>query len=233
MRPENSLSAIAAALAAGFPIEIDVQCTADDRALVFHDHDLGRMTGCAGEVCKTTSQDIRHLRLGDSNEAAPLLEDVLAMVQGQVVLLVEIKNSGRPGPLEKTVGRLLADYNGPIAIQSFNTLTLNWFANHHPSLLRGHLSCTYDTDRKMTGWQKFLLKNYAGIWLSRPHFIAYNFRDLPMLVPTLLRRLFRLPLLGWTARTAEEYQTARQRTDNVIFEGFLPSAGVSETPAGS
>lgn len=227
------MSAIAAALAAGFPIEIDVQCTADNQALVFHDSGLERMTGFSGVVCQTSSQQTGKLHLGNSTEAPPLLEDVLDLVQGQVGLLVEIKNSGRSGSLEKTVGRILADYNGPLAIQSFNTLTLNWFAKHYPSLLRGHLSCTFDTDRTMTGWQKFLLKNYAGIGLSRPHFIAYNFRDLPMLVPTLLRRVFRLPLLGWTARTAEEYHTARQRTDNVIFEGFLPSAGVSETPAGS
>jgi len=221
-RPENSLAAIEAALAAGYPVEIDVQVTADNKAAVFHDYYLKRMTGQEGGMQHLPSSRLAEMRLADTSESIPLLEDVLDLVAGRETLLVEIKNPAGPGALEATVDKLLRPYQGPIAIQSFNTLTLNWFARHSPTLLRGHLSCSYDTDQRLAGWQKILLRHYAGIWLSRPHFIAHNFRDLPEVVPTILRRVFRLPLLGWTARTASEYQSARERTDNVIFEGFRP-----------
>ncbi len=47
-RPENSPAAIRAAIEAGYGIEMDVQLTADDRAMVFHDYDLERLTAREG-----------------------------------------------------------------------------------------------------------------------------------------------------------------------------------------
>ena len=47
-RPENSLAAIKAARTRGFGIEIDVQLSADDHAMVFHDYQMDRLTGEAG-----------------------------------------------------------------------------------------------------------------------------------------------------------------------------------------
>ena len=47
-RPENGPSAIAAAIAAGYGIEIDLQLSADGEALVFHDYELDRLTGATG-----------------------------------------------------------------------------------------------------------------------------------------------------------------------------------------
>ncbi|MCB1330289.1 MAG: phosphodiesterase, partial [Maritimibacter sp.] len=48
--PENSLSAVRAAVAAGYGIEIDVQPSADEVAMVFHDYDLDRLTETTGPV---------------------------------------------------------------------------------------------------------------------------------------------------------------------------------------
>ena len=42
-RPENSRAAVRAAIAAGYGIEIDVQCSADGVAMVFHDYGLKRL----------------------------------------------------------------------------------------------------------------------------------------------------------------------------------------------
>ena len=54
-RPENSLPAIAAAVKAGYPVEIDVQVTADGRAVVFHDWNLQRLTGRDARVAEVTN----------------------------------------------------------------------------------------------------------------------------------------------------------------------------------
>ena len=43
-RPENSISAIKAAIAAGYGIEIDVQPSGDGQVMVFHDETLDRLT---------------------------------------------------------------------------------------------------------------------------------------------------------------------------------------------
>ena len=45
---ENSPTAFALAIAAGVGIECDIQRSADNRAMVFHDWDLPRLTGGEG-----------------------------------------------------------------------------------------------------------------------------------------------------------------------------------------
>ena len=63
IRPENSLVAIDEAVQRGFPVEIDVQTSADGRAIVFHDWNLHRLTGFDGRVKLTNSAEIAKLRL--------------------------------------------------------------------------------------------------------------------------------------------------------------------------
>ena len=48
--PENSRAAVRAAIAGNYGIEIDLQMSADGQAMVFHDYDLGRLTGLVGPV---------------------------------------------------------------------------------------------------------------------------------------------------------------------------------------
>ena len=43
--PENSKAAYLAAIASGYPIEMNVQLTADEQLVCFHDDNLKRMTG--------------------------------------------------------------------------------------------------------------------------------------------------------------------------------------------
>src|SRR5262245_2012456 len=57
---------------------------------------------------------------------------------------------------------------------------------------------------------------------TRPQFIAYSVKDLPAAVPWLARKAFRLPLLTWTVRSAEDRQHAKHYADQMIFEGFRP-----------
>ena len=49
-RPENSRAAARAAVQAGYGIEVDVQLSADDQAMVFHDYALDRLTLATGPV---------------------------------------------------------------------------------------------------------------------------------------------------------------------------------------
>ena len=43
--PENSMPAFERAVLCGYPIELDVQVTKDNKIVVFHDYTLGRMCG--------------------------------------------------------------------------------------------------------------------------------------------------------------------------------------------
>lgn len=220
-RPENSLTAIAAAIDAGFPVEIDAQVTADGRAVVFHDWNLQRLTGTDAKVVHISSSDLAKLRLEGTDEKIPLLEEALELVNGRQAILLEIKNRRYPTALEPVVSKILRSYKGPIGIQSFNPYTLGWFRLRHPGIPRGQLSCSFDTD-DMTGWKKIVLEHYGMNWLTAPQFIAHHWVRLPGKMPAFLRRFLHLPLLAWTIRSPEEYAAAMKLADNVVFERFVP-----------
>ncbi|HEY5741963.1 MAG TPA: glycerophosphodiester phosphodiesterase family protein [Terrimicrobiaceae bacterium] len=223
-RPENSLSAIEAAIEGGFPIEIDVQPSADGRVIVFHDWDLYRMTGQGSRVSKTAAAEIARLQLFDTSERIPFLEDVLDLVRGRQPLIVELKNRRRPGLLEPAVSKILRNYQGLVAVHSFNPFSLGWFRQNHPGLCRGQISCSFDTD-DMARWKKMILAHYGMNWMSRPHFISHHWKQLPAIIPIFLRHLMRVPLLTWTVRSSTEQLTALRYADNVFFESYLPSKG--------
>lgn len=81
-RPENSRAAIRAAIDAGYGIEIDLQLTADDRAVVFHDYDMGRLTGQPGPIRQVSAAAASELTLLYGDDGIPTLDEVLDMVAG-------------------------------------------------------------------------------------------------------------------------------------------------------
>jgi glycerophosphoryl diester phosphodiesterase len=220
--PENSLKAIEKAVEQGFPVEIDVQVSADGRAVVFHDWSLLRLTGLDARVRLTTVSKIGTLCLAGTLERIPLLEDVLDLIGGRQAVIIEIKNRKRPCALEPEVSRILRNYKGNVAIHSFNPFSLGWFRRNHPGLCRGQISCSFDTD-DMAGWKKLILANYGMNWMSQPQFISHHWKQLPAIVPALLRWLFKMPLLTWTVRSSMEQAAAMRRADNVFFEAYVPA----------
>jgi glycerophosphoryl diester phosphodiesterase len=219
-RPENSLAAFTAAAFAGYPIELDVHRTADDRIAVFHDDTLERMTGAAGRVQETPWAHLAALRLAGTDERVPELVDVLAAIDGRVPLLVELKGGGREGRIERLVVDAVRDYRGEVAIQSFDPLGLVHVRMAAPHVPRGLLACDF-ADESLSWPKKFLLRRLALAPIAAPSFIAYDLHALPYWAPTLARRLG-LPLVAWTVRTPEELLSARALADNVIFEHVRP-----------
>jgi glycerophosphoryl diester phosphodiesterase len=214
------MAAFEAAAQAGYPIELDVHTTRDGHVVVFHDDDLERMTGVTGRVKDRTWAALVELRLGDSDERIPLLEDVLDAVRGRVPILVDLKNAGRPGRLEQTVSAILRDYAGEIAIQSFNPLTLAWFRLAAPAIARGLLASAFE-GALLPAYKKFVLRRLLLAPLSAPHYVGYDLRCLPHWAPRVARRLG-IPLIAWTIQTQDELRRATELADNFIFERVRP-----------
>lgn len=98
--PENTLPAFEAGLDGGADIlELDVQLTADDQVIVFHDTDLGAKTGVRGQVRDYPADFLRRLDVGRYFDDAfaglcmPLLEEVLAWAKDRVALMIELKHT--------------------------------------------------------------------------------------------------------------------------------------------
>lgn len=135
--PENSLGAFQHSIDRGLAIELDVIKSKDNYPMVFHDDNLERLTNGKGPIKNVSFKDLKQLTLKNTNEKIPTLKQVLDLVNGQVALLIEVKNSSIPGELEKNILMDLKNYNGDVAIQSFNPFVVRWFKNNAPSLNAG------------------------------------------------------------------------------------------------
>ncbi len=148
-RPENSRAAMRAAIAAGYGIEMDLQLSSDGVAMVFHDEDLERLTGQAGLLNTRTAADLGQVQLLDGDETIPTFAEVLELVDGRVPLLVELKDqtltmSETDGMLEAVVARALSQYQGDVAVMSFNPHSIAHMARLAPDLPRGLTTSSYD-----------------------------------------------------------------------------------------
>lgn len=217
--PENSLGAFSKAIEKGYAIELDVQLLSDNTVVVFHDESLARMTGNDGYLKYLRKEDLKALSLKGTKEKIPTLQEVLALVDGKVPILIEIKNQYKIGKLEQAVIDILKNYQGDYAVQSFNPFSLEYFKQHAPNILRGQLS-SYFKKEKLAWIKKSLLKRLRfNKKISEPHFISYNADNLPN---RFVKKYKNLPLLAWTVQSKEEYLTVVKYCDNIIFEKFDP-----------
>lgn len=186
-----------------------------------------RMTGATGEVSACTYAELSRRRLLDTDQRIPRLEEVLELVAGRVPLLVEVKSTGRVGECEQRLVKLLADYHGEVAVQSFNPLSLRYLRSHAPQIPRGQISGLFrdvDLGEAEVSWLvRKLLRNLLLNGLSRPAFIVYQLEGLPAAAVSIARRLG-LPALVWTVTSPATAVTALKYADNFIFEGFTPSS---------
>lgn len=221
--PENSLGAFENAIQNGYPIELDVRLTDDGKVVVFHDDALSRMTGKDGYVSKISSDALNEYKLLDgekkpSTYCIPTFEETLSVVAGRVPLLIEIKNSGSVGPLEKKVTSILSSYTGKFAVQSFNPLSIQYFKDNMPDVPRGVLSCFF-TKKDVKGFiKRRLLKTLALNKYAKPDFVSYCADDLPNRYVSKTK----LPVLAWTVSCNEKAERLCTVANNIIFERFIP-----------
>lgn len=218
--PENSIQSFEDAIKEGFAIELDLHITKDNKVIVFHDDTLERMTGVNKKVKDCTYDELKELRLFDTEQRIPLFSETLELVHGKVPLMVELKNKGKVGRLEAETYKLLKPYKGEYVIQSFNPYSVGWFKNNAPHIPRGQLSGSFDGE-KLSVYKKVLLSNMLLNNVSKPDFINYEINYLHKL-PAKYKKQSELPLLGWTARSEEKFIEAMKTCQNVVFEGFNP-----------
>ena len=221
--PENSLAAFARAADAGFGIELDVQLTRDGRLVVHHDESLLRVCGADARIRDLTFEELRRHPLPDGSHVPEFCE-VLALLQGRVPLLVEIKHYGGAEPVARAALEALRGYAGPWCVESFHPLAVRYFRRHAPHALRGQLVFGGASgEGGASAAVRFALRHLLVNFIGRPHFVAraYPYGRSPSL--WLMRRLFRPLMAAWTLRTPEALEAARRDgCDMPIFEGFLP-----------
>lgn len=220
---ENTASAFRAAIDRGYGIECDLQLSADGEAMVHHDGTLGRLTEGEGRLDAFSAAALKAMAFKGTPDRMQTLGELCDQVSGRATLVIELKSRfDGDRRLAARAGAVLAGYSGPAAVMSFDPSAIAALREAAPALPRGLVAMRRDPsshDREgSVSPVHFALQALA----AQLDFLAYRVQDLTAPIPVLARRLFRLPLLTWTVRTAEDRARAARYADQMIFEGFRP-----------
>lgn len=217
--PENSLPAFKNAADNNFGIEMDVQTSKDGVLVVFHDSTVDRMTGEHGKVCDFTFEELRAMRLLNTDYQIPTFEEFLQAANG-VNLVVEIKTHDDIGETEQKVYDALKSYKGNYCVESFNPLIIRWFKKHAKEVIRGQLSYSYK-NAPFGRLKKHILRDLKLCKWNGSQFIAYDAATIAT-NKAVKRFSKKIPIICWTIKSQEQLDELSPYFDNIIFDSFIP-----------
>lgn len=224
--PENSMAAFERAVQNGYGIEMDLQLTKDKQVVVIHDYDLKRVAGKDIKIGEQTYEELKSHILFQSAQQIPLFQDVLAMVNGRVPLIIELKARRGYQELCLKTWELLKNYQGLYCIESFHPLVVFWFKKNHPFIIRGQLSSNFAREQlKDSKIIQFVLTNLLLNFVSKPDFIAYNYQYKKNFSLILCKSLYKVKTAAWTIKSQRQLEENIKDFDIIIFDSFLPDKG--------
>lgn len=176
--PENSLDAFKECVDKLIPIELDIHILRDNTLVVIHDDNTMRITGKNIVLKNADYEDIKKLRLGGTNQKIPTLKDVLDLVNGKVLLDIELKVDVLDFRICHEICKYLDNYRGNFIVKSFNPFYIWWFRKHRLNYVRGLLISRL-RGVNMSEFVKKVLFKMPFNFFARPDFIAFDYRDLP------------------------------------------------------
>ena len=211
---ENTLTAFERAVTGDFAIECDVVLTADKIPVVFHDHELGRLTDKTGKVCDLTADEICQFTIGGTADKVPRLAEMLSTVAGRVPIVIELKgNAGHDDGFVAAVHDALQGYGGKAAIMSFSPHLVRRFTDDAPGLPAG-LTAEHTDDAAM--------KSHFSMLTHGISFVSFDVCDIPNPFVSHIRDQLGLPFITWTVRDREAAERTWREGGQITFEGFDP-----------
>ena len=198
--PENTLPAFYKCVDKKYIIELDIHILTDNSIVVFHDHNLKKLTGVNKVVETLSYPQLSKIKI-DKKYTIPTLKQVMHIVDGKVPLLIEVKDMNNNSKFEEELVKILDNYKGKFAIQSMNPYVIDWFYKNRKDYIIG-LIVFNDLNYK-------LVKKYV----KKIDFISVYKKQLPFKINKLV--------LGWTIRKESEYKKYRNLCDNLICENIL------------
>ena len=190
--PENSMGAFKNCIDRNVSIELDVRMLKDNTLVVFHDVNTYRMTGKKFNLDDVNYDDIKELKLRNSEYNIPRLDEVLKLVNGSVLLDIEIKGNGNNLRICYEICKYLDDYKGNFIIKSFNPLYILWFRINRKNYIRGLLI------------PRLVHKNYMFRYriidfVVRPQFVSVDYRNINLKLLDMYRNR-KIPILIFTIK---------------------------------
>jgi glycerophosphoryl diester phosphodiesterase len=210
---ENTISAAEAAIESRYPIELDLQLSADGVPMVFHDELLDRMTGHKGNIRNLTADELSGICIHDTDDCIPSLSRFLELVSGQVGLVIELKGiEGKDDGFAEAVVNLMTEYVGSFVLMSFDHHLLEEIRTLAPELTLGLTA--YGKEDKYE-------RNRRIVELLDLDFVSYYVDHLDTGFVREFRQTGR-PVICWTVDTPEQMEFSVNFADQITFEGFRP-----------
>ena len=198
--PENTLPAFYKCVDKNYTIELDIHILKDNTIVVYHDHNLKKLTGVNKVIGTLSYPQLSKIKIS-KKYTIPTLEQVMHIVDGKVPLLIEVKDADNNSKFEEELVKILDNYKGKFAIQSTNPFVIDWFYKNRKDYVIG-LIVFNDLNYK-------IVKKYT----KKIDFISVYKKQLPFKINKVV--------LGWTIRKIPEYEKYKILCDNLICENIL------------
>ena len=204
---ENTKESFLAAVNENYAIECDVVLSKDHEVVVLHDENLKRLCNLDKNVSNLTMNELRSLKIYESNSNIISLDEMLHVVSAHVPIIIEIKGKFTPF-IEERIQEIIRSYRGPIALKTFNLKSVEWLIKFLPYVYKG---LVIDSNTN----------NFEAILDLNIDFVSC---DIEFIESNLIDRVKKkgLPIITWTVDNEDKKKKANLIADNIIFENIRP-----------
>ena len=204
---ENTKESFLAAVNENYAIECDVVLSKDHEVVVLHDENLKRLCNLDKNVSSLTMNELRSLKIYESNSNIISLDEMLHVVSAHVPIIIEIKGKFTPF-IEERIQEIIRSYRGPIALKTFNLKSVEWLIKFLPYVYKG---LVIDSNTN----------NFEAILDLNIDFVSC---DIEYIESNLVDRVKKkgLPIITWTVDNEDKKKKANLIADNIIFENIRP-----------
>ena len=204
---ENTKESFLAAVNENYAIECDVVLSKDHEVVVLHDENLKRLCNLDKSISSLTMNELRSLKIYESNSNIISLDEMLHVVSAHVPIIIEIKGKFTPF-IEERIQEIIRSYKGPIALKTFNLKSVEWLIKFLPYVYKG---LVIDSNTN----------NFEAILDLNIDFVSC---DIEFIESNLIDRVKKkgLPIITWTVDNEDKKKKANLIADNIIFENIRP-----------
>jgi len=209
---ENTIPAFSLALDKKIPIELDIRILEDGSLIVFHDENLKRLMNVDRKVSSCTYEELKKMFFCNNNGHIPMLQDVLKLVDGKVLLVIEIKKSDSCSYKEycKKVVSVLDNYSGDFVIKSFDVRIVNWFLKN-----TNYITGLLIANRKKSFYD-WLMNKKVTVSILKPDFLSVDYSIIHSKMVQDFRK--KNPVLVWTIKNSEILKNVEKNADSYLIE---------------
>ena len=200
---ENTIESFQEAIKNKFAIECDVVMSKNDEVIVFHDTNIKRLTNIDLNISEITSQELKEIKLLNTESHIPTLDEVLYSVNSETPLMIEIK-SGYTPIIEERLLEIIRSYSGSISVKSFDLNSISWFKKNAPYIKYGLVGSNLDIN---INYLKDLEIN----------FLSYDINFIDDSIVNAAKENG-IPVIAWTIDNENKYKMGLKKADNIIFE---------------